>query len=415
MADGNANDLLTIYDITQEALRLAHEKATFIKTVCTDYDDQFAKTGGKIGDTLRIREPIAYSRRKGSRVMAPQDSKEKSQLLTVATQDGVDMKFNGAEMSLKLDNFSQRHLEPAMNVLISGIEGEFLQAMTQQTYNVVGTPGTVVGAVTAGFSDTTALGLARAKLNQGLAPKDNQRAVQMDSITMASVTNGIKNLFIPDQEIRRAWVDGFIGHTQMADFYENERTWAMTNSADVLGSTDGAALVTDGGNIIDMHTLIPVASQVVGEVFTIAGVYACHPQTKQAYAHLQQFVITAIGATTTTISPPTILTGPYQNVCASNGAVLLTTDFNAKVVTPWGAASATYRQNLMYHRDAYCFVTADLPIMDNELKCVRMQKDGIAVRVWQGPDIRADELLTRIDILYGWLAIRPAWGCRISN
>jgi hypothetical protein len=35
--------------------------------------------------------------------------------------------------------------------------------------------------------------------------------------------------------------------------------------------------------------------------------------------------------------------------------------------------------------------------------------------VWQASDIRNDELLTRIDILYGWLALRPEWACRISN
>jgi hypothetical protein len=71
--------------------------------------------------------------------------------------------------------------------------------------------------------------------------------------------------------------------------------------------------------------------------------------------------------------------------------------------------------NLMYHKDAFAFATADLPLMDDAIKCVRMNQDGIALRVWQGSDIRNDELLLRIDILYGWLAQRPEWATRIVS
>jgi hypothetical protein len=44
-----------------------------------------------------------------------------------------------------------------------------------------------------------------------------------------------------------------------------------------------------------------------------------------------------------------------------------------------------------------------------------MQKDGIALRVWQDGDIRNDELLMRIDLLWGFKTLRPAWACRVSN
>jgi hypothetical protein len=81
----------------------------------------------------------------------------------------------------------------------------------------------------------------------------------------------------------------------------------------------------------------------------------------------------------------------------------------------FGAASGVYRQNLMYHKDAFTFVTADLPLMDDAIRCVRRVQDGLSMRVWQGSDIRNDELLLRIDILYGWKALRPEWACRISN
>jgi hypothetical protein len=396
--------------VAKEALRLAHEKATFLGTVNRDYDDSFANSGAKIGSTLRVRNPNAYTRRTGSRVMNVQDTTETTQTITVATQDGVDLRWNSAELTLDIDELSKRYIDPAMSVLVSGMESDHLTTATKAVYNTVGTAGTVVGT----NGDISAIGQARAKLNQGLAPA-GERRVQMDSVTMASVTNGIKGLFLPKSEIERAWREGYIGQTQMATFYENERTWAVSNSDDVTANTNADGLVTDGGSTIAVGDDLAQAKQVVGSVFTVAGVYACHYETKQSLGHLQQFTVTATGAVNVTVSPTIYLTGPKQNVSSAASAQLAVTAFNEAALTFHGAASAVLRQNLMYHKDAFTFVTADLPLMDDAHKCVRMQKDGISLRVWQASDIRNDELLLRIDILHGFKVLRPEWACRISN
>jgi hypothetical protein len=201
----------------------------------------------------------------------------------------------------------------------------------------------------------------------------------------------------------------------MADYFENERLWTLTNSDDVSGSTNAAAGVTDGGNLIKIYTDVAIAKQSVGQIFTVAGVYACHPETKVAFPHLQQFVITAVetGTTGTTVSPTIYLTGPRKNVVSSTGAELATTAFNSQVLAFQGVASASYVTPLMYHKEAFQFVTADLPIMDDASKCVRRVQDGLSMRVWQASDIRNDEQLMRIDILYGFAALRPEWACRM--
>jgi len=372
------------------------------------YDDSFAKTGAKIGSTLRVRKPNQYSRTTGSRVMDVQDQVEGTGSIVVATQDHVDMRFNSAELALSIDEISKRYIEPAMSVLISGIESDFIAMATKATYNTAGTAGTPP-------TDLVAVGAARAKLNQHLAPKDGNRFIQCDSVTMGGMVNGLKGLFQDSSQIKEQYREGMIGRTAMADWYENDRMWTLTNGSDVTGTTDAAALVTDGGSVVDMHTTVAVAVQAVGQVFTIAGVYACHPETKAAYSSLQQFTITAIGATTTTVSPTIHLTGPRKNVVSSNGATLVTTDFNSKTLTFVGAASTSYVQNLMYHKEAFQFVTADLPLMASSEKCVRRSQDGLSLRVWQDSDIRNDELLMRIDILYGMAALRPEWACRITS
>jgi hypothetical protein len=171
--------------------------------------------------------------------------------------------------------------------------------------------------------------------------------------------------------------------------------------------------VTNGGTNITMNSTDGNINK--GDVFTVAGVFACHPETKQSLGYLQQFVATAASTGAVAVSPPTFLSGAKQNVCSSAGAALATTDFNSKAMTFVGTASTAYRQNLMYHKEAFAFVTADLPLMDDAIKCTRMTQDGLSLRVWQASDIRNDEMLMRIDILWGFLAMRPAWASRITN
>lgn len=401
--------------VTREALRIAHEKLTMIGTVDRQYDESFKQNGkGKHGATLRVRNPNQYTRRQGSRIMDVQDQAETDQTITVATQDGVDMRFNSAELiqsvnsGAAFDDLSRNYIEPAMAVLCSGIEGDAIAYWTKRVANTVGTAGTPP-------TDLVAVGNARAKLNQYLAPKDGNRFIMADSVTMGGMVNGLKGLFQDSSQIKEQYREGMMGRTAMADWYENERMWQMTNGSDVTGTTDAAALVTDGGSTIDMHTTIATSAQNVGQVFTIAGVYACHPETKQSYGFLQQFTITGTSGDTTSISPAIYLTGARKNVVSSTSGTLATTDFNSKTLTFVGSASTSYTQNLMYHKEAFQFITADLPLMDDAHKCVRRTQDGLSVRVWMGSDIRNDELLMRLDILYGFAALRPEWACRITN
>jgi hypothetical protein len=395
--------------VTREVLRVAHEKLSFIGTIDRQYDKSFAANGAKNGDSLRVQKPNQYLRRQGSRVMDVQDQDEETSTITIATQDGVDMRFNSAELSLitpdSIDEFSKKYIEPAVSILASGIESDFLTFATKLVYQQVGTAGTPP-------TDLAAIGAARAKLNQQLAPKDGNRFVQMDSVTMGGLVNGLKGLFQDSNQIKEQYREGMIGRTGMADWYENERMYAHTN-----GSSDNAGTVND--TVVSGDTAVTLASMGVsktitaGSIITFAGCYDVNPETKAAYAHLKQFVITAntetsgAEAVTVSISPAIITTGARKNCSAvptNGGAALIT-----------GAASTDYTQNLMYHKEAFQFVTADLPLMADAAKCVRRNQDGLSMRVWQGSDIRNDELLMRIDILYGMAALRPEWACRITN
>lgn len=396
-----ANTLLTIDMITREALRLAHEKATFIGTINRQFDDSFGSATGKIGDTLRIRYPSEYTRRQGSRVMDVQDSVQVSTSLVVATQDGVDMRFNSRELALDLESFSKLHLEPAMASLVSAIDSDVLQGCTKSTFNYAGTAGSAV-------SSLTSPGAARTRLNQNLAPKGD-RYIQFDSGTMASIVGGVAAYFNPSAAISEQYREGLVSRTAMADYYENERVWSMANTTSVTLSTakNNGYISTLGQTSINI-TSLTVSAAGVGMKFTLANVYDVHPETKQQYAQLKQFTVVGVtNVSTYTISPAIYISGARQNV----GGTGTTTSTNA--LTWLGSPNSTYALGLMYHKDAFTFATAELPLMSSSEKCVRRTYDGISLRVWQDSDIRNDELLTRIDILYGFAAIRPAWACAI--
>ena len=112
-----ANSLLSPTIITREALRILHANLNFIDNCDKQYDNKFANSGaspsGKIGPSLTIRMPNQYTVRTGSTI-AVQDTTETSQVLTVSTMKGVDTNFTTQDLTLTIDEFSERYLKPAI-------------------------------------------------------------------------------------------------------------------------------------------------------------------------------------------------------------------------------------------------------------------------------------------------------------
>lgn len=397
-----ANTILTADMITRKALQVLHAKCNFIGSINRDYDDQFAQTGGKIGESLRIRLPHKFTIRNGA-TLSTQDTTEKSVTLTQATQKGVDMTFSTRELTMSIDDFSQRYIEPAMSTLASYVEADALN-MVLDIYNTVGTPGTVPAAL-APFLN------AKTKLNQYLAPKDNARMALIDSETSGAMVEGLKGLFQDSSQLAAQYREGVMGRTSGFTFAENDLLPVLTTGTRdnitplVKGPAQtGSTLLIDGdtaGNTIKK-----------GDIFTIAGVYAVHPETKTAYGHLQQFVVTAdatFGAldVTISISPEIITTGAYQNVSAGPA--------DDAAITWLGSAGTAYGQNVCYHKDAFAFVSADLEMPQGVHFASRKVMDGLSLRVVRQYDINSDKIPCRLDIFYGYKTIRPELACRVTK
>ena len=397
-----ANTLLSPTIITREALRILHANLNFIANINKQYDDQFANSGaspsGKIGPSLTIRMPNQYTVRTGS-VLQVQDTVETSQVLTVSTQKGVDTLFSSQDLTLTIDEFSKRYLQPAMSVLATNIESDAL-SMIKDVYNAVDDNANPIT-----YKDVM---LARKSLNLYLAPPTERCAI-MTSTHVASFSDAIKGLFNPQESVARPYLTGKIGKVMGFDTYENTvlNSFQTGTAAATTGYTTNSATAQTGSSII---VQTGTTTFLKGDIITIAGVNAVDPETKANRGFLQQFVITAdsgASATTLAISPAIVATGAAQNV--TNGAAN-----TQAIVKVGGGASALYSQSLFFHPEAFTFVTADLiDVSKFGAWGARQVMDGISMRIARQYDIVNDNIPCRIDVLYGYKTLRPQLAVRL--
>jgi hypothetical protein len=403
--------------ITRKALAILHNKLVFVKSINKEYDDRFARSGAKIGASLLIREPNQFTVRSGA-VMDTQDVTETTQTLTVATQKGVDINFSSEELTLHMDDFARRILDPAMSRLAAEIDKICLAAFYKDIYNIhwKSTFGT-----TPLFADAA---IVRSKLSKGLAPTGN-RTMLMESLSMNSVVGDVKALYHSASEIAKAYDTGLMGHALGFEFRETEMIPTHTNGSRddataachaTAGSvfTSGTATFNINDGSTDGLTLL------VGDVFTIAECFAVNPETKEPYGHLQQWVVTeaaTLSSATTNVvkvSPTPITSGAKQNISVPAGDDLAGHAVVHQAAGGSGTASQVEPQNLAYHKDAFTFVSADLEVPQGAgVFAKREIHDGISLRIWRGNDIINDKFPCRIDVLFGYKTVRPEWAARL--
>jgi hypothetical protein len=390
-----ASTILTDLKITRAALAILHQKLNFIGSINRQYDDSFAKEGAKIGSSLKIRMPNEYTVTSG-KTLDVQDTVETNQTLTVATQKGIHTTFSSAELSLSLQDFSDRILEPSMTRLASAIEADVMTVALDVRNAVFGS--------TASYSDVLA---GRVLMQRGLAPL-NDRTANLTSQDMADIVDGNKALFNDQAQIGKQYKEGMMGRAAGYDFVENTLWPNFTTGAD-----DGAYICNTSTGITSGTATITVTAGsgaiVVGDVFTVGGVFSVHPETKVSTGVLQQFVATAAsagGSVAISVSPTPVTSGATQNVTiVSAGA--------SKAVTFAGTLSTAYTTSLLYQKDAFTFVTADLPLPQGVDMARRVMSDGISLRLVRDYDINNDMFPTRIECLYGFKTLRPDFATRL--
>jgi len=400
-----ANTILTSTKILREALRILKNTLSFTAAANREYSKEFAVSGARIGNTVTVRKPNRYTIRTGATLSA-QDTEETSVSVTLDTQAGVDINFTSQELTLDLDDFSKRVLEPAMATIANKVDydgcGQYLNL-----FNQIGTPGTTPG------SAVWILGVGQ-RLDEMAAPRDGGRYLTVNPAANASLVNGMSGFFNPSGAISSQFRNGSMGQNVLgfSDIAMDQNIRQHTVGAHggtplINGSPSSGAtsIVTDG------WTASVTGLLKQGDVFTIAGVNAVNPQSRVSTGYLMQFVVTAdvdsdaAGNATINIAPAIIDSGAYQNVDvlpADNAAI-----------TVAGTASTQYPINIGCHKDAFTLATADLLMPGGVDFAAREVYDGISMRIIRQYDINNDNFPCRIDILYGWKTIYPELGCRL--
>ena len=397
-----SNSLLNISMITKESLRVLKNELGFAKGVNRQYDDQFARSGAKIGSVINIRKPTRFTVSSGT-ALNLQDVADQYSALTLDTQAHVDFSFSSKELTLNIDEFSKRYVKPAVAELANYVDFTGT-ALYKQVYNATGTPGTTPNA----FSFLTD---AATKLSNFGTPVDSDRNMVLNPAASGSLADALKGLFQSQERIKEQYEKGLMGMAAGFNIKMDQNVQQFTNATFagtplVNGASQtGSTLVSDGWSS-------GATTLKEGTIFTIANVYAVNPKNRQSTGQLQQFVVTSdisdtSGSISIPISPSITLTGAYQTVNA------LPADNAA--ITVLGSTATAYPQNLAYHKDAFVLGCADLDLPGGTDMAARATDpdSGLSLRIVRAYDISNDTFPCRIDILYGWKCVYPELACRI--
>ncbi len=399
-----ANSLLTIDMITRKSLEILENNLVITRNVNRQYDDSFAVEGAKIGSTLRIRLPDRALVTDGA-ALQTQDDNEQFTTLTVSTQKHIGINFTSAELTMQLDDFADRVLKPRISQLAASIDADVANAF-KTIGNSVGTPGT---------TPATSLVLLQAqqKLNENAAVM-SPRYATVNPAANAGLVEGMKGLFNPTDTVSKQFKNGMMG-TGVLGFDEINMSQSIKQftcgTRTATGGTTSAAVTAEGATTIAITGAGNAATVKAGDVFTVADCFAVNPQTRESTGSLFQFVA---------LSDVTLGSSGEGNITVaamySAGHALATVNAlpgNSKAVTFVGAGSGQYAQNLIYHKDAITFATADLLLPQGVDMAARAVHNGISLRVVRQYDINNDRMPCRIDVLYGYSTIRPQMAVRM--
>lgn len=411
-----SNSVLTIDTIATAAVAILDNELVMAKQVYRGLESEFSDkvNGYEKGDTISMRRPTDFTVRDGA-VSSNQDVTEGKVALTVNKQKGIDFGFTSKELTMNIKDLSERVIKPAMVQLANQIDRD-LMALYRNVPNWVGTPGQKVNS----YAD---FALAPERLDEYAVPTDMRSAV-LSPADHWGLLGSQTSLYIQDAA-KGAYRQGSLGMIGGVDTYMAQNVPTHT-----VGVATGSPKVTTAGqNVVydtvkdgdftqtlntDGWTNSITGILKAGDVITIAGVFAVNPVTKATLPFSKQFTVVAdanSGATTgpaaLTIYPAIIASGAFQNVSAAPGA--------GAVITVLGTGGTGYRQNMVFHRNAFALAMVPLIAPQGAVNVSRKSYKGTSVRLIPTYDGTNDKSNFRLDVLYGCKAIDPRLATRLSG
>lgn len=424
---------LTPTIIAKEALRLLKNNLVMGNLVYRGYENEFPGAPKK-GGSVQIRKPNKFQVAK-TRIRSTKSITEAYITLQVATQAHVSWNFFTVDLTLTIEEYSERYIRPAAAALANQVDAD-LCALYKDVPNVVWES---TGFVTP--STFMVLGKAMQKMDELAIPAD-ERVIVFDPAAHWSFANALSNWNFKEggeQALRK----GFLGRVANCEIFMDQNIKVHTvgywsTATDTAAATTGRLLIhttadsaaagglpyaTGARNLSQQQWImvqgIAQSSQIgllTGDIFTIAGCNAVNPMSGESTGSLRQFVVIADVSKLTTdctqneaminFYPEMLATGPYKTVDTIP-------QLAAKVWVvgdPW----CQYPQNLAFHKNAFALVMVPLEKPDGQWAATETE-DGYSIRVVKDYDIDVDSEIIRLDILYGVKSIYPEMAVRIMG
>src|SRR3990167_4965892 len=393
--------LLTPKIITKESLMMLENNLVAANRVNRKFENQFVKIGG----SLTIRKPNRFTVRTGAALQV-QVIAEPSVTISVNLQRGADWQFTSSDLTLTVEEFSDRYLKPAMATIANRIDLDVLD-MTTDISNYVGTP-TVVPAA---FSSSVML--TGRRMDDNACPQDS-RTLVLNPESYWAIANGLAPSFVMPTA-KEALVKGYLATIGNYEVYmdQNIPTQLSAEHNTSIGMVITSATFTGTSTQMFGGTATETIQQ--GEVFTVNGVFNVNPQSRQSTGVLKNFVVTASTTPTTStwtvnFNPPMVTSGPYQNVtgpmAVATTVTWLTGTTNVQIPRP---------QNIAFTRDAFGLVMVPMEIPQGVDFAARETWRNISMRTIRAYDINNDVFPTRIDVLYGTAVYYDELACRLGG
>jgi len=374
-------------------------------------DSQFQK----VGASIQVRRPVMFEASSGASLGAATDIEERSSTVTLDQRQKVHFEITSQDMTLSVEDMTERFIRPAMEELAQKVETDIASSYTA-IGNFSGTPGT---------TPSTLLSVATAgAVLSTLGVPMKERCLFVDADASINLANGLSGVF-PQNVAKRAIEEATVGRYGRFDIFESNSLAVHTVGAHggtplVNGASQSVTYAASGDTwtqslVTDGWTNSTTGILKAGDVITIAGVNSVNRRTRQDTGDLQTFTVTAdansgatSGPATLTVSPPMIVSGPYQTVTAAPAD-------NAAVTVKTGTASASYPQNLGCHKNAITLAMAPLDLPTDGASAARESFKGISIRAVRQYDIGADKTIFRFDVLYGVKVQNPDFAVRLTG
>lgn len=418
-----ANRNLTPKQILRQFMGHVKSDLIMIDHVHRDYEKEIA--GRREGDTIYVRAPLNFQVKNGATFQS-QDIEQREIPITVDTRKHIGFTYTDNDLQLAMPDFVRKTgMKEAARSMATDINRDLLGLYTG-VYNWVGTPGQEINSMKDWNKSQLRLDLMD-------VPSANRYGI-ISSEDGWGMVGEAGDLHTADKEVMKARQRGMISRDAAgAELYRtshvrrhtvgNYAGTPLVNGANqdltyAEYSASGQTLITDGWS--------SGSSELKqGDVFTIAGVYAVHPATKDTQGHLQQFVVKAdisdtSGAKEISIEPGIIISGPYQTVSAAPP--------NDAAITVFGAAGTSYSQNMSFHKNAFVFVPVPIIVPDSATVKAQVTDrtdnykldgapsgSGLSFTMVKEFDAVNYKEIQRIDCLYGKKVLRPDLATRVSG